>query len=79
MGHRVRGEVDRRALVTHVERSGESEHLLVVRFDEGDRAIEELGTREVPVVVYRPRAIARMALFGAALTVLLALLTAWAQ
>jgi serine/threonine protein phosphatase PrpC len=79
MGHRVRGEVDRRALVTHVERSGESEHLLVVRFDEGDRAIEELGTREVPVVVYRPRAIARVALFGAALTVLIALLTAWAQ
>lgn len=79
MGHRVHGEVDRRALVTHVERAGESEHLLVVRFDEGDRAIEELGTREVPVVVYRPHAIARVTLFGALLTILLALLTAWAQ
>ncbi len=79
LGHRVRGEVDRRALVSHVERSGESEHLLVIRFDESDRAIEELGTREVPEVVYRRNPIARVALLAASLAVGLALLTAWAQ
>jgi serine/threonine protein phosphatase PrpC len=79
MGHRVRGEVDRRALVSHVERSGESEHLLVVRFDESDRAIEELGTREVPVAVYRSKSLARVSLIAGVLTAFLALLTAWAQ
>ena len=79
MGHRVRGDVDRRALVSHVERSGDNEHLLVVRFDESDRAIEELGTRDVPVVVYRPHFGTRVALLGAALALGFALLTAWAQ
>jgi len=79
LGHRVRGDVDRRALVSHVERAGENEHLLVVRFDESDRAIEELGTREVPVVVYRPNLRARATLGISVLTVVLALLTAWAQ
>ena len=79
LGHRVPGEVDRRALVSHVERSGENEHLLVVRFDESDRAIEELGTREVPEVVYRPNPLARAMLVAASLIVGLALLTAWAQ
>ncbi len=38
LGHRVRGEVDRRALIAHVERAGPSEHMLVVRFDDGDAA-----------------------------------------
>lgn len=79
MGHRVRGEVDRRALVTHVERAGENEHLLVVRFDESDRAIEELGTRDVPVVVYRPHFGTRTMLFVCALAVSFSLLTAWTQ
>lgn len=44
MGHRIRGEVDRRALIAHVEEAGANEHMLVVRFDERDRAIEELMT-----------------------------------
>ena len=79
LGHRVRGDVDRRALVSHVERSGENEHLLVVRFDESDRAIEELGTREVPVVVYRSHIARRIAFYGAALSLGIALLTAWAR
>jgi len=79
MGHRVRGDVDRRALVSHVERAGDNEHLLVVRFDESDRAIEELGTRDVPVVVYRRHLGAGVALFASALALGLALLTAWAQ
>jgi serine/threonine protein phosphatase PrpC len=79
LGHRVRGDVDRRALVSHVERSGENEHLLVIRFDESDRAIEELGTRDVPVVVYRPRHSAQISLFVSALIVGFALLTVWAR
>ena len=37
MGHRVRGDVDRRALITHVEEAGSAEHMLVVRFDDSDR------------------------------------------
>lgn len=47
MGHRVRGEVDRRALIAHVEQAGPSEHMLVLRFDESDRAIEELITQSI--------------------------------
>ena len=42
MGHRVRGEVDRRALIAHVEEAGANEHMLVVRFDDGDRVSEEI-------------------------------------
>ena len=38
MGHRVRGDVDRRALIAHVEEAGSAEHMLVVRFDDGDRS-----------------------------------------
>jgi serine/threonine protein phosphatase PrpC len=44
MGHRVRGEVDRRALIAHVEEAGANEHMLVVRFDDSDRAMDELVT-----------------------------------
>jgi len=79
MGHRVRGEIDRRALVSHVERAGENEHLLVIRFDESDRAIEELGTRDVPVIVYRARLSLRLGIFAGALAAMFALLAAWAQ
>lgn len=50
MGHRVRGEVDRRALIAHVEEAGANEHMLVVRFDDGDRAMDELVTAVKPVV-----------------------------
>jgi len=53
MGHRVRGEVDRRALIAHVEEAGSNEHMLVVRFDESDRAIDDLATPVVPLVAYR--------------------------
>jgi hypothetical protein len=79
LGHRVRGEVDRRTLVEHVERAGENEHMLVVRFDESDRAIEELATPAIPYVAYRhsPRVFA--AVFAAAATTLITLLTAWAR
>ena len=43
MGHRVRGDVDRRALIAHVEEAGSAEHMLVVRFDDGDRKQELLA------------------------------------
>ena len=49
MGHRVRGEVDRRALIAHVEEAGPSEHMLVVRFDDSDRAMDELVSATLPI------------------------------
>ncbi|HEY5365355.1 MAG TPA: hypothetical protein VIL19_02690, partial [Casimicrobiaceae bacterium] len=79
LGHRVRGDVDRRGLIDHVERAGESEHMLVVRFDESDRAIEELGTPAVPVVAYRAPLRVRAALVAAAISAAFVLLTAWAR
>lgn len=39
LGHRVRGDVDRRALIAHVEGAGPEEHVLVIRFDSDDRAV----------------------------------------
>ena len=53
MGHRVRGDVDRRALIAHVDEAGSDEHMLVVRFDESDRAIDDLATPVVPLSAYR--------------------------
>jgi serine/threonine protein phosphatase PrpC len=79
MGHRVRGELDRRGLVTHVEQAGPKEHLLVVRFDESDRAIEELGTRRAPVIVYPARLGVRAVLVGIGLIIGIALVNAWAR
>ena len=79
MGHRVRGEIDRRSLVEHVERAGEDEYLLVVRFDESDRAIEELGKREAPIVVYRGNRLQRAAVCAGALVAFALLVTAWAR
>lgn len=79
MGHRVRGDVDRRALVAHVEAAGDSEHLLVVRFDDSDRAIEELGTPQAPAVVYRARLGRVLACFTVGLAAALAALIAWAR
>lgn len=38
VGHRMRGDVDRRALLAHVEAAGPSEHVLVARFDCSDAA-----------------------------------------
>ncbi len=52
MGHRVRGDIDRRALIAHVEEAGASEHMLVVRFDDGDRSTGE-GEAEEPTTIVR--------------------------
>jgi serine/threonine protein phosphatase PrpC len=79
IGHRVRGDIDRRTLIDHVERSGEREHMLVVRFDESDRAIEELATPSVPRVAFRAPLRVRAAVFAGASLVLFALLTAWVR
>ncbi len=46
MGHRVRGDVDRRALIAHVEEAGTTEHMLVVRFDDGDRSAADAASHE---------------------------------
>ncbi len=79
IGHRLRGDVDRQSLISHVERTGQNERLLIVRFDESDRAIEELGTRTAPVVAFRPNAYVQASLGVMALIAGIALLTAWAQ
>ncbi len=41
MAHRVAGDLDRQALISHVEAAGPGEHVLVIRFDAGDRALED--------------------------------------
>ena len=75
MGHRVRGEVDRRALIAHVEEAGINEHMLVVRFDDSDLAMDEL------ITAVRPSSPPDLRIAGAisAMTFVLGLLltTAW--
>lgn len=77
LAHRVQGELDRHALIAHVEAAGPSEHVLVVRFDAGDRALEDAlfldATRR------KPGFIVRLSVAGATLFASLAFLTAWAQ
>ncbi len=41
MAHRVAGDLDRQALIAHVEGAGPGEHVLVIRFDASDRALED--------------------------------------
>jgi serine/threonine protein phosphatase PrpC len=78
--HRVRGEVDRRALVAHVETAGNSEHLLVIRFDDGDSAFEELaGIRRAHSRQSLLPRWHRYALAGGWLAFALLLTTAWAH
>lgn len=79
IGHRLRGDVDRRSLISHVERAGQNEHLLIVRFDESDRAIEELGTRTAPTLAFRPNPAVQASLVALALGASIIFLTAWAR
>jgi serine/threonine protein phosphatase PrpC len=79
MGHRVRGDVDRRALITHVEEAGSNEHMLVVRFDDSDRAIDELARPIVPMAAAGLRWPMRAAIAVAALLFGLFSTTAWPQ
>ncbi|MDE2481081.1 MAG: hypothetical protein KGN02_02695 [bacterium] len=75
LGHRVRGEVDRRALIAHVEEAGPSEHMLVVRFDDDDTAPEV----PVPIRSHAPERapVARVAIAVAAMLALIVFTTAW--
>ncbi len=77
MGHRVRGDVDRRALITHVEEAGSNEHMLVVRFDDSDRAIDDLATPLVPLVAFTFRWPVRALAAAATLLLGFVLTTAW--
>lgn len=75
MGHRVRGEIDRRALIAHVEEAGNTEHMLVVRFDDGDRSSADTAEDNSP---YRSlRLSAAVALSAIWLAFGLLLTTAW--
>lgn len=76
MGHRVRGDIDRRALIAHVEEAGASEHMLVVRFDDGDRLTGESQDEE-PVSLRN--AALRVALGAVSLLFGLLLTTAWVR
>ncbi|MGA8534615.1 MAG: hypothetical protein WB615_10945, partial [Candidatus Tumulicola sp.] len=46
LGRRVPGDVDRDALVAHVESAGPAEHVLVARFERDDAADESPGIGE---------------------------------
>ena len=46
LGRRVPGDIDRRALIAHVEAAGPSEHVLVARFERDDAADEGAVTGE---------------------------------
>ena len=79
MGHRVRGDVDRRALISHVEASGDNEYMLVIRFDDGDRALDELTTHVRPHVTYGIALGLRVGLTLGAFVLGFLLTTAWAS
>lgn len=56
-GHRVRGGVDRRALIDHVG-TGPGEHVVVIRFDEGDGATSGDDPNVTHIPVARARSFA---------------------
>ncbi|MDQ2865963.1 MAG: hypothetical protein M3R51_07025 [Candidatus Eremiobacteraeota bacterium] len=82
LAHRVPGELDRRALIAHVEAAAPNEQVLVVRFDDGDRALcgspsERSNTH---ASVHRASSVlVRAALCAAGVAFLLASLSGWAQ
>jgi hypothetical protein len=76
LGHRVRGDVDRHALIAHVEGAGPEEHVLVIRFDPDDRAIGD----ELVALAERPRYAFPVPLVAAITLFLLFMLSAgWAR
>jgi serine/threonine protein phosphatase PrpC len=48
VGHRVPGDVDRRALIAHVEATDSKEHVLVVRFESDDATDADEDEERVP-------------------------------
>ena len=77
LAHRIPGQLDRQGLIAHVEAAGPREHVLVVRFDAGDGALDAAQFAEVNPRVRGPLLSAMLAFAG--FGVLLAFLTAWAQ
>jgi len=71
MAHRVRGDVDRRALVAHVEDAGPGEQMLVVRFDDDDRAVDEPASPQRT----QPRASATFVRLGVAAAMIVVVAT----
>jgi serine/threonine protein phosphatase PrpC len=81
MAHRVRGDVDRRALIAHVEDAGAGEQMLVIRFDDSDRVVDEADAPQAHAGAM-PRRYKRLAtLAGAALAFVTGVLlsTGWAR
>jgi serine/threonine protein phosphatase PrpC len=61
LGHRVPGDVDRRALIAHVESADPIEHVLVARFERDD-AIDDAGIEPPPArLIVSVAAIVRVA------------------
>lgn len=77
LAHRVHGELDRHALIAHVEAAGPSEHVLVVRFDDGDRALEDALFLDAARGNGAP--LVRACIAVASFVAFLVSLTAWAQ
>lgn len=75
LGHRVRGDVDRRALIAHVERAGPDEHMLVIRFDTDDRAVGD----DVVALPSRRFAVPPGLIEGLAFTAFVIFSLAWAR
>jgi serine/threonine protein phosphatase PrpC len=73
VGRRVPGDVDRRALIAHVESSNPAEHLLVARFERDDAT----ETNEKPQRTYRPmQAVAAVVRIAAAIGLIFAMVFA---
>jgi len=73
LGHRVSGSVDRRTLIAHVEESGPAEHMLVIRFDDGDRGGDEPSVCLPATPARNMRWLNRLCVGGAALAFFLTL------
>lgn len=75
VGHRVPGDVDRRALIAHVESADPAEHVLVARFERDDAAGDAAVEDETPRVLTQPR-LSLLARAAAAIGFLLAMVFA---
>lgn len=77
VGHRVPGDVDRRALIAHVESTDSKEHVLVVRFESDDATEADAEEEEEPPRFDRARLASLLVRVAAGVAFALAL--AWAR
>ncbi len=63
-GRRVRGELDRQALIAHVESADPSEHVLVARFDRDDATDVAEEPAETPPFAALPAVVRMLAAIG---------------